>query len=286
MHGTDHRREHDLASAAAARLRADGMHGAVAAVQTGSGIPVPKLDGARRVAWSDIEGMPRATAPGHRGAFVFGTCRGAPTLVIEGRLHVYEGHAPGEVIRPVRVASLLGVKRLLLTNASGGVREDLRAGDVLRVTDHVNLAGYDALTGPHDPRWGDRFVVLAGRSYDARLAALADRAAAELGIPLAKGVYGGVHGPTFETPAQVRAFRAMGVDLVGMSTVPEVTAAAQAGMRTLVLSLIANPAGVVADGKTAESEVLEEGQRTGTRVTAIVEAVLGQIASGEDAGED
>ncbi|MCG3135588.1 MAG: Purine nucleoside phosphorylase 1 [Planctomycetes bacterium] len=282
MHATDPRQEYDLASAAAERLRAEGFGGAVAAVQTGSGIPVPALEGARRIEWSDVPGMPRATAPGHRGAFVFGTCRGAPTLVIEGRLHVYEGHAPGAVIRPVRVAGLLGVRRLVLTNATGGVRQDLRAGDLLRVTDHVNLSGCDALTGPHDPRWGDRFVVLAGRTYDARLAATADRAAAALGIPLATGVYGGVHGPTFETPAQVRAFRSMGIDVVGMSTVPEVTAAAQLGMRTLVLSLVANPAGVVADGKTAESEVLEEGHRSGARVTSVVEGVLGAIAQGED----
>lgn len=278
----DARAEFELASAAAERLRREGFDEALAVVQTGSGIPMPVLAGHASIPWTAIDGMPRATAPGHRGAFHFGTCRGAPTLVIEGRLHGYEGHPGAHVIRPIRVVGLLGVRRAILTNASGGVREGLRAGDIVRVTDHVNMMGWDALTGPHDPRWGDRFVVLAGRCHDARLGALADAAAGALGTPLAKGVYAGVHGPSFETAAQVRAFRALGIDVCGMSTVPELTAAAQLGMRTLVLSFVANPAGVVADGMTAEAEVLEAGQRMGTRLTGIVEAVLARIGAGED----
>ena len=278
---TDHRSEYDLAHEAAERLRTEGFGGAAAVVQTGSGIPMPALESARTLPWAVIEGFPEATAPGHRGALHHGLCRGVPILVLEGRLHAYEGHEPAHVVRPLRAVGLLGVKVAILTNASGGVRTDLRAGDVVHVTDHVNLMGFDPLTGIHDPRFGDRFVVLAGRTHDAKLGAWAEDAARALGIPLARGVYAGAHGPTFETPAQVRHLRTIGVDVVGMSTVPEIAAAAQLGMRTLVLSLVANPAGVVQEGHTAESEVLEAGQRTGARLTRIVEEVVARLSPGD-----
>ena len=155
----DHREEYELASAAAARLRDEGFGDAVAAIQTGSGIPVPDLGGARSLTWTDIAGMPSATAPGHRGAVHHGTLAGAPVLVLEGRLHTYEGHCPAHVIRPVRAVGLAGAGCLILTNATGGVREGLAAGDLVRIVDHVNLMGVDPLAGPHDPRFGARFPV-------------------------------------------------------------------------------------------------------------------------------
>ena len=265
--------EFELASQVAERLRAEGFGGAAVAVQTGSGIPAPVLEEPRTVPWTEVEGMPRATAPGHRGAFHFGRVQGVPVLVLDGRLHLYEGHAPAEVVRPVRAVGLLGVRRLILTNASGGVRPSFRAGDLVRIVDHLNLLGVDPLAGPHDPRLGDRFVVLAGRSYDLGLAALAEEAARDLGLELHTGVYAGVHGPTFETPAQVRMLRTLGADLVGMSTVPEVTAAAQLGMAVLALSLVANPAGVVQAGMSAEEEVLRTGRERGVKLRELVAAV-------------
>jgi purine-nucleoside phosphorylase len=277
---TDHRAEYDLAAAAAARLRSEGFGDARAVIQTGSGIPMPAIEGRRTLPWTAIDGFPRATAPGHRGALHHGRCRGVPVLVLEGRLHHYEGHDPAHVVRPIRAVGLLGVRTAILTSATGGVRADLRAGDILRVTDHVNLMGFDPLTGTHDPRFGDRFVVLAGRAHDRALGALADEAAAAVGVPLEHGVYGAVHGPTFETPAQVGFLRTIGVDVCGMSTVPEVTAATQLGMQTLVLALVANPAGVVAEGQSAETEVLEEGQRSGARLTRIVEEVVARLSPG------
>lgn len=276
----DHRAEHDLASAAASRLRSEGFDGAECVIQTGSGIPMPVLTSVQSLPWSEIQGFPRASAPGHRGSIHHGLLRGVRVIILEGRLHVYEGHEPAHVVRPLRAVGLLGVRTAILTNASGGVRADLRAGDVLRVTDHVNLMGFDPTTGIHDPRFGDRFVVLAGRSHDPGLGAIADASAAALGIPLAKGVYGGVHGPSFETPAQVRCLRTLGVDVCGMSTVPEVVAATQMGMRTLVLSLVANPAGRVQDGQTAESEVLSMGHRAGTRLMRIVEETVARSFPG------
>lgn len=273
----DHRVEYDLASDAAARLRDAGFGGARAVIQTGSGIPMPELTDARTLPWTAIDGFPRATAPGHRGAVHHGFCRGVPVLVLEGRLHLYEGHSPAHVVRPIRAVGLLGVRTAILTNASGGVRPGLGAGDIVHVTDHVNLMGVDPLIGVHDPRLGDRFVVLAGRAYDAELGSLVAAAAAALGTPVATGVYGGVHGPSFETPAQVRFLRAAGVDVVGMSTVPEVIAATQVRMRTLVLSLVANPAGQVQAGMTAEAEVLEAGHRTGTRLARLIEEIVARL---------
>lgn len=278
---TDHRSEFDLARGAADRLAAEGFGGAVAAIQTGSGIPAPRLAERRTLEWSQIEGMPRSTAPGHRGALHHGLLHGVAVLVLEGRLHLYEGHAPAEVIRPVRAVGLLGVRNLLLTNASGGVRPGLGAGDVVRIVDHVNLTGVDPLVGIHDPRFGERFPVTAGKSHDTGLGALAVEAAVELGIALHEGVYAAVTGPCFETPAEVRRLRTLGVDVVGMSTVPEVLAATQLGMRVLALSLVANPAGVVAEGATAEREVLEVGAATGDRVTRLIGAIVQRLAAQE-----
>jgi len=274
---TDHRAEYDLASAAAKRLRDAGFDGAVCAIQTGSGLRAPELTSRRTIEWVDIPGFPHATAPGHRGAIHHGLCGGVPVLVLEGRVHLYEGHAPNEVIRAIRAVGVLGVKCAILTNAAGGVRESLVAGDVVRVVDHVNLQRVDPLAGVNDPRFGDRFVVQAGRSHDRGLARFADESAAQIGVELKSGVYAALPGPTFETPAEVRMLRALGVDVVGMSTVPEILAATQLGMRTLVLSFVANPAGVVKDDTTAEAEVLATAASLGASVTRIVEGVVARI---------
>jgi purine-nucleoside phosphorylase len=279
MSAPDHRREYELASEAAQHLSEAGFGDAAAAIQTGSGIPVPDLDDATTIPWSEIPGFPSATAPGHRGALTHGRLRGVPVLVMEGRLHAYEGHAPAEIVRPVRAVGLLGVNVLLLTNAAGGVRPGLGAGTIVRVRDHVNLMGFDPLIGLHDPRFGERFPVTVGRAHDTGLADLAGVVADEIGVPLIDGVYAGLHGPSFETPAEVARLRGMGVDVVGMSTVPEVLAANQLRLRTLVLSLVANPAGEVAEGETAESEVLEVAGRTGGDVMRVLAGVVERLAS-------
>jgi purine-nucleoside phosphorylase len=273
----DHRAEYDLCAAAAARLRDAGFAGAAVAIQTGSGLRPPELQSRRTLDWAEIPGFPRPTAPGHRGAIHHGLCRGVPVIVMEGRVHLYEGHAPADVIRPIRSVGLLGVRRAVLTNAAGGVRPGLRAGDVVRMADHLNLLNVDPLAGAHDPRFGDRFVVLAGRSHDATLGRYAAEAAAEIGATLHEGVYAALPGPTFETPAEVRMLRALGVDVSGMSTVPEILAATQLGMRVLGLSFVANPSGVVQEGATAEDEVLATAASLGAVVTKIVEGVVARI---------
>ncbi len=273
----DHRAEYDLVSGTAAHLREAGYGTAVVAIQTGSGIPLPKLGDATSLSFGDVPGIAEATAPGHRGRMHHGLLSGVPVLLLEGRLHAYEGHEPAEVIRLVRAVGLLGVRRLILTNSCGGVREGMPAGTIVRVTDHINLLGFDPLRGVHDERWGPRFPVTAGRAYDPALGMLASDAAADLGMPLEEGVYAAQHGPSFETAAEVRRLRALGVDVTGMSTVPEVLAAAQMGLQTLVLSLVVNPAGEVAAGKTAEEEVVEvAGARSADLlrlITGIVERI-------------
>jgi purine-nucleoside phosphorylase len=202
-----------------------------------------------------------------------------PVIVMQGRLHGYEGHAPADIIRPVRALGLLGVRNLVLTNATGGVHEGWGAGTVVRIRDHINLMGFDPLRGLHEPRFGDRFPVTAGHAHDPELARLADEVAAAIGVTLEVGVYAGVTGPSFETPAEVARMRGFGVDVVGMSTVPEVLAANQLGVRTLVLSLVANPAGVVAEGATAEEEVLEVAGRTGRALMDVVEGVVERLGA-------
>lgn len=276
----DHREEYDLCRRAADRLAAQGMGDAVAAVQLGSGIQTPELEGRRTLTFEEL-GLPTATAPGHTGAIHHGRLGDVPLLVLAGRLHGYEGHEPAHVVRPIRVVGLLGVPHLILTNASGGVREGWGAGTIVRITDHVNLSGRDPLTGIHDPRFGDRFVVTAGRAHDATLGALAHEIAAALGTELVDGVYGGVHGPSFETPAEVRRLRMIGVDCVGMSTVPEVLAATQVGLKTLVLSFVANPAGEVMSDMTAEEEVLHVARTRGDRLRKLVEGIVQALPPAE-----
>jgi purine-nucleoside phosphorylase len=274
---TDHRDEYELASSAAKRLVDAGFADALVAIQTGSGIAAPALEGRTTLAWSEIPGFPQATAPGHKGVLHHGAIYGVPVVVLEGRLHLYEGHAPAEVVRPIRALALAGIRRAILTNASGGVRADLSAGDVVRVTDHINLMRADPLAGVHDPRFGERFTVTAGAAHDAALGRHADAAAQSAGVRLHQGVYAALPGPSFETPAEVRMLRALGADLVGMSTVFEVLAATQMQMRVLVLSLVANPADIVKPGATAESEVLAVAAAKGAALLRVVEGVVSRI---------
>jgi purine-nucleoside phosphorylase len=273
----DQRPEFELASRAARRLADAGFGDAVALVQTGSGLAAPDLADVVTLPWSEIDGFPRATAPGHRGALHHGTWHGVPVLVLEGRLHLYEGHEPAHVVRPLRAIGLLGVRIAILTNAAGGVRPGLVAGSVVRVSDHLNLMRVDPLSGAYDARFGERFVVTAGRCHDAALGVSAHEVARTRSIELTDGVYAALPGPSFETPAEVAMLRTLGADVVGMSTVPEVLAATQLGMRTLVLSLVANPAGQVTTDATAEDEVLEVGRTHGARLMEVVAGVVERL---------
>ncbi len=198
---------------------------------------------------------------------------GRRVLYFRGRIHGYQGYAPADVVFPVRFAALLGAKVLLMTNAAGGVRPEWPAGTLAAVSDHLNLTGTNPLAGEPPPAWGARFPDMVD-AYDPGLRGLARRHARELGFDLPDGVYAGLNGPSYETPAEVRMLRTLGADLVGMSTVHEVIAARHLGLRCLVLSLVANPGAGVTDAPLHHEEVLEAGQAAAARVRALIEALL------------
>ncbi|MEO7794008.1 MAG: purine-nucleoside phosphorylase [Thermoanaerobaculia bacterium] len=198
---------------------------------------------------------------------------GRRVLYFRGRIHGYQGYTPADVVFPVRFAALLGAKVLVMTNAAGGVRPEWPAGTLAVISDHLNLTGTNPLTGEPPSSWGARFPDMAD-AYEATFRELAQRHARDLGFELAEGVYAGLSGPSYETPAEVRMLRTLGADLVGMSTVHEIIAARHLGMKCLALSLVANPGAGVTDAPLHHEEVLEAGKAAAARVRALLEALL------------
>ena len=235
------------------------------------------------IVYTDIPHWPQSTVEGHAGTLLLGTVSGAPVAVMAGRDHAYEGYSPAEVTFPTRVLGLLGCKTLLLTNAAGGLNPAYQQGMLVALSDHINFTGSNALLGPNEPRFaqrdgaGLRFFDMTA-AYSPRLRALAHVEAAKLGIPLPEGVYLAVLGPRFETPAEIRAFRTLGADLVGMSTVHETTVARHMGLEVLGLSLVTNMAAGLSDQQIHHDEVMETGARAQAGFTAIFKAIIPQIA--------
>jgi purine-nucleoside phosphorylase len=211
------------------------------AVVLGSGLGAfaDQLAGARSIAFTELAGLPPATIQGHAGRFVVGDLAGVPVLAQQGRLHGYEGHDAATVAFPTRVLGVLGVRALVLTNAAGGIAPELQPGDLMRITDHLNLTARNPLTGPNEEMLGPRFPDLS-RAYSPELADALELAARETGIMLRNGVYAQLIGPSYETPAEVRMARLLGADAVGMSTVPEVIVAAHMGIPCCGISCITN----------------------------------------------
>ncbi len=238
------------------------------------------------IPYADIPGFPLSTAPSHKGVLHVGTLAGVPVIAMQGRVHLYEGYSPHEVAFPMRVMARLGAKTALLTNAAGGVNENYEVGDLVVVEDHLsfaNLAGRDPLRGPNDESVGPRFVSM-NDAYAKRLHAIAHEVAGEVEIALGSGVYGFVTGPSFETPAEIRAMRALGCDLVGMSTVPEVMAARHSGMEVLAISSVTNLAvsSVDSDHITNEAEVWEAVEAIRPRLARLVAALVPRmVGAGE-----
>ncbi len=191
------------------------------------------------IPYPDLPHMPRSTAPTHTGQMVFGTIAGKPVVVMEGRFHCYEGYSANEVAYPVWVMQALGVKTLLVSNVAGGLNPAFTIGDLLLVTDHLNLMGVSPLAGPNDERLGQRFPDMI-QPYDPALIALAEEAAKEQRLSVRRGVYAAMLGPQLETKAEYRMLRLLGADAVGMSTVPEVIAAVHAGIRVLTVSIVSD----------------------------------------------
>lgn len=232
-----------------------------------------------RIPFGDLPGWPVSTVQGHSGRLVIGHLEEREVLVMQGRIHAYEGYSMAQVTLPVRVMQRLGVEILIVTNAAGAIHPDLMPGDLMLILDHINLIGMvggNPLWGPNLDEFGPRFPDMS-QAYDRQLHALAREAAREAGIPLREGVYCGLGGPSFETPAELRFLRVIGADAVGMSTVGEVTVARHGGMRVLGLSGISNKANLDGSTVTSHEEVLEAGRVIGPKVDAVVRGVLRRL---------
>jgi purine-nucleoside phosphorylase len=251
----------------------------VAGVVLGSGLGAfaDALDGAVEIPYGEIPGWPRASAVGHAGTLVLGRLRGVELAVMRGRAHLYEGVPPAKVVFGVRVLGRLGARSLVLTNAAGALDASLEPGALVLVSDHLNLQGSSPLVGPNDDTLGPRFPDMTD-AYDPALRAAAREAAGKLGFELREGVYAAWLGPAFETPAEIRFLRAIGADLVGMSTVPEVLAARHMGLRCIAISCVTNPAAGVGSGPIAHDDVLAVGERAAARLTALLAGLVPALA--------
>lgn len=211
------------------------------------------------IPYSQVPHLPLTTAPGHKGEFVFGNLKGLELVMMKGRFHYYEGYEPWELVRPLRVLASLGLKVLVVTNAAGAINKNYNAGDLMFISDHLNMTGYNPLRGENYPE-GPRFPDMS-YGYNEKLLALAQRAAQKIGQKVHKGIYVGVAGPNFETPAEIEMFRRLGADAVGMSTVPEVLAANHLGLKVLGISLMSNMAAGILPVKLSHEEVLAIGTK-------------------------
>lgn len=268
----------EQATAAAAFIRGRTPLTPAIGIILGSGLGAfaDHVADATAIPFTDIPHFPKSTVPGHSGRLVIGTLDGVPIVVMQGRVHAYEGYSPEEVAFPVRVLGLLGVKTLVVTNAAGGIRLDMKQGDLVLLSDHINFTGRNPLAGKHDERFGPRFFDMT-EAYSLRLRRLAAQAAERRGFSLAEGVYLCVLGPSFETPAEIRSFRAMGADLVGMSTVLEVIPARQMGIEVVGISCVTNLAAGIQPDPLSHEEVIETGHRVTARFTQLLTALLPAI---------
>ena len=229
------------------------------------------------IPYADIAGWPVSTAVGHAGTLVVGTVAGVPVVVMRGRAHLYEGHAPEKVVFGVRVLGRLGIRTLVLTNACGAIDTSLEPGQLVLVADHLNLQGTSPLVGPNDDSLGPRFPDMT-EAYDPALREAAREAGARIGVDLRECVYAAWLGPAFETPAEIRMLRALGADLVGMSTVPEVLAARHMGIRCLAVSCVTNMAAGVLPEPLDHEHVLEVGARAQGTLTALLRELAPALA--------
>ena len=236
------------------------------------------------VPYADIPHFPQSTVEGHSGRLVLGTLAGVPVAVMQGRVHAYEGYGMDEVTFPARVLGLLGITTLVVTNAAGGIRADYAPGSIVGISDHINLTGTNAALGPNEPRFavqpgaGLRFFDMT-TAYSPRLLQLAQEEAQAQGWTMPTGVYLAVLGPSYETPAEIRAFRSLGADLVGMSTVHEVIVARHMGMQVLGLSLVTNAAAGVSNESIDHAEVMETGARVAERFSALLLALVPRLGN-------
>lgn len=241
-----------------------------------------EVQAAESIPYQEIPQFPQPTVEGHVGRLVLGQLAGATVMVMQGRVHYYEGYSMHQVVFPIRVMQVLGIETLIVTNAAGGLNPAFRAGELMLIADHINLmgmAGLNPLLGPNDPELGPRFPDMS-QAYDLELRQIARQVARKGKIPVHEGVYIGLGGPSFETPADIRFLRMIGADAVGMSTVPEVTVARHGRIRVLGVSGISNVLQAEAQPgqETSHEEVLLAGQQIVPRLTALILGVLARLA--------
>lgn len=244
---------------------------------SGLGAFAEEIAGAARIDYKTIPHFPRSTAIGHAGRMVIGKVAGVPVAVMQGRVHFYEGYSMREVVFPMRVLSRMGIRAVLLTNAAGGISENLKQGRLVILRDHINLQGTNPLIGPNDEHFGERFPDMT-RVYWKPYRAAALEEGKRLGIEMGEGVYAALTGPSYETPAEIRYLRTIGADLVGMSTVPEVIAAAHLGTRVLGISCVTNMAAGILDQPITTEEVMETGERVKADFVALLRAVIPRMS--------
>ena len=261
---------------AAARLRPLGVPDVAVVLGSGLGGFADRLTDAVTVPYGAIPHWPASAVVGHAGKLVVGSLAGRTVAALAGRAHFYEGHDLRTVTFSTRVLGLLGVRTLVLTNAAGGVNAAFEPGTLMVMDDHINLLGSNPLLGPNDDRFGVRFPDMT-EVYSRRLRSTADAAAAACNVPIAHGVYAAVHGPSYETPAEIRYLRVIGADAVGMSTVPEAVVARHMGLDVLGISCITNPAAGVLPEPLHHDEVMEVARRVTGEFGSLLEGIIERL---------
>jgi purine-nucleoside phosphorylase len=267
-------------------IRAQTKHRPKIGMILGSGLNplADAIEAATNLPFEDIPHFPKPTVEGHAGRLVLGELEGPTVMVMQGRVHFYEGYPMQQVVFPVRVMQVMGIETMFVTNAAGGLNPAFQAGDLMLLSDHINMMGMtgnNPLFGPNDPTFGPRFPDMS-QAYDPELRSIARTVAQENDLPLHEGVYVGLSGPSFETPADIRFLRLIGSDAVGMSTVHEVTVARHGGLRVMGVSGISNVAlaEAIPGQEASHEEVLEAGQQIVPRLITLIRGVLSRIPSG------
>jgi purine-nucleoside phosphorylase len=263
-------------AAAAVRKRLTAVPDVSIVLGTGLGAFAGRIESAVTIPYGDLPHWPTSGVPGHAGTLVAGAVHGRPVLVLSGRAHLYEGHDPASATFAVRVLGALGVRVLVLTNAAGGINLSFGEGALMVIDDHINLTGRNPLVGPNDDRWGPRFPDMS-EVYAHSLRAAADRAAETIGHSVAHGVYAGLLGPSFETPAEIRYLRTIGADAVGMSTVLEAIVARHMRIDVLGISCITNMAAGILPQPLTHEEVMTTATRVSAQFMALLEQIVGFV---------
>jgi purine-nucleoside phosphorylase len=240
---------------------------------SGLGVFVDQIEEKIVIAYNDIPHFQKTTVEGHAGKLILGKVKGVDVAVLQGRLHAYEGLPMEEVVFPVRILAMLGITSLVLTNAAGGVNLNYRPGDFVLITDHINLMGRNPLVGPNVNEWGPRFPDMS-HAYNQELNTLFMTSAKNLGLKIHEGVYAGVLGPTYETPAEIKMIRLLGADMVGMSTVPETIAANHMGIKVCGISCITNMGAGIINQTLKHEDIKDEALKVMNQFTALINSAI------------